>query len=36
MGEQPGERALGKMLGLFTSPTPHVIGYVASLAEGKE
>ncbi len=36
MGEQPGERALGKMLGLFTSPTPHVIGYVASLAESKE
>jgi hypothetical protein len=36
MGERPGERALGKMLGLFTSPTPHVLGYVASLAESKE
>lgn len=33
MGETPGERALGKMLGLFTSPTPHVIGYVAELVE---
>jgi hypothetical protein len=36
MGETPGERALGKMLGLFTSPTPHVIGYVAALVESKE
>lgn len=31
MGEPQGQRALGKMLGLFTSPTPHVIGYVDSL-----
>jgi hypothetical protein len=30
IGEQPGERALGKMPGLFTSPPPHVIGYVDS------
>jgi len=36
MGETPGDRALGKMLGLFTSPTPHVLGYVASLVESKE
>ncbi len=36
MGERPGVRALGKMLGMYTSPTPHVIGYVSSLLEGKQ
>jgi len=36
MGEQPGDRALGKMLGMYTAHTPHVIGYVADLAESRQ